>query len=447
MGITKAPGPRYVNDLPGGRNVWEFNAQKNTIFCKACIYDVDYSASNVKYRLKSHYESGGHLHKVELRKKQQLLATSMEGENAFGKDLVKTLVSSGKPISMVECEHFKGFIERWTGKQVPSRTSLTRNYMEAVFNSTYGNVIEKFKNCKFALTIDEARDVCGRSVAGVLVNNLDNNEKPALIEVIELDVTNHRTIIQLVTKVLHLLCPDGDYARFKMFVTDGASYMLKAGSILKKSYDILHVTCVAHALHRLSEFVRSKHQFLDIFVSWMKKVLLKSSHRKTLYKEITELPLPPQPVVTRWGTWILTVVFYSENFEKMKDFIHGIENDDTDVVLKLKTLLSENEEVLAAQLLIVNVNFGFLPSSIEALQKRQSLGEAVKILERVIEKVTSNIYKHRLDFILSKNPDLKVLLNFGAVINGDVFSLDVTPETALTFVHSPIVSAEIDCKC
>ena len=82
----------------------------------------------------------------------------------------------------------------------------------------------------------------------------------------------------------------------------------------------------------------------------------------------------------------------------MKDFIHGIENDDTDVVLKLKTLLSENEEVLAAQL-FVNVNFGFLPSSIEALQKRQSLGEAVKILEQVIEKVTSDIYKHRLDFI------------------------------------------------
>ena len=206
--------------MPGGTNVWEFNAQKNTIFCKACIYDVDYCASNVKYRLKSHYESGGHLHKVELRKKQQLLATSMEGENAFEKDLVKTLVLSGKPISMVECEHFKGFIERWTGKKVPSRTSLTRNYME-------GNIIEKFKNCKFALTIDEARDVCGTSVAGVLVNNLDNNEKPALIEVIELDVTNHRTIIQLVTKVLNLLCPDGDYAQFKMFVTDDASYMLK----------------------------------------------------------------------------------------------------------------------------------------------------------------------------------------------------------------------------
>ena len=93
----------------------------------------------------------------------------------------------------------KLFIERWTGKKIPSRTSLTRNYMEAVFNATYGNIIEKFKNCKFALTIDEARDVCGKSVAGVLFNKLDNNEKPALIEVIELDATNHRTIIQLVT--------------------------------------------------------------------------------------------------------------------------------------------------------------------------------------------------------------------------------------------------------
>ena len=35
-------------------------------------------------------------------------------------------------------------------------------------------------------------------------------------------------------------------------------------------------------------------------------------------------------------------------------------------------------------------------------------------------------------------------MNFGAVINGNVFSLDATTETALTFVHSPIVSAEIE---
>ena len=64
-----------------------------------------------------------------------------------------------------------------------------------------------------------------------------------------------------------------------------------------------HVTCLAHSLHRVSEFIRSKFLKTDKFISTMKKVLRKSPLRRQNFKEVTKINLPPNPVVTRWGSW------------------------------------------------------------------------------------------------------------------------------------------------
>ena len=104
------------------------------------------------------------------------------------------------------------------------------------------------------------------------------------------------------------LWPDGiKYDRVWLVLTDLATYMLSALSALKMLYNKLrHVTCIVHALHRVCESVRMKYCKANDFVS---------PYRVQLYKEITNLPLPPEPVVTRWGTWIENDVFYSSRLQ------------------------------------------------------------------------------------------------------------------------------------
>ena len=81
--------------------------------------------------------------------------------------------------------------------------------------------------------------------------------------------------------------------------------MLSAGVTLKTLHPhLLHVTCAAHGIQRVIEEVRSYNTLADQFVSNIKKVFVKCSRRKRLYKEITNLPLPPEPIVTRWNTWL-----------------------------------------------------------------------------------------------------------------------------------------------
>ena len=62
--------------------------------------------------------------------------------------------------------------------------------------------------------------------------------------------------------------PDGIYT-----ITDSAKYMLKAGRDLSVFYPhMVHVTCIARALHRVCETIRLKFPQVDDFISSTKKV-------------------------------------------------------------------------------------------------------------------------------------------------------------------------------
>lgn len=119
-----------------------------------------------------------------------------------------------------------------------------------------------------------------------------------------------------------------------LLVTDGARYMLKAGRALKVFYpNMLHVSCLCHALNRIAEEVRANFNEVDTLISNTKKVVknkksllilffkifLKAPTRIAMYRELCPgLALPPQPALTRWGTWLDAVLFYSQNYEQIK---------------------------------------------------------------------------------------------------------------------------------
>lgn len=138
-----------------------------------------------------------------------------------------------------------------------------------------------------------------------------------------------------------------------MFLTDGAKYMLKAGKrnlmcacacshsrqintytsdiyskpfypfhtgrLLKLLYPrMIHCTCLAHSIHRISEYVRNEYKAVDKFIALVKKVFLKANSRvKTFRRVCPGLNLPPAPITTRWTTWLKAVHYYSENMDSI----------------------------------------------------------------------------------------------------------------------------------
>jgi len=120
-----------------------------------------------------------------------------------------------------------------------------------------------------------------------------------------LEKANHSTIAQLFDRALSIAWPTGiRHDKVLLFLSDAAPYMIKSGKYIKSFYPkVIHTTCVAHGLHRVAEEIRNQFPQVDELISNVKKVFLKAPSRTILFGNMApNLTLPPQTILTRWGT-------------------------------------------------------------------------------------------------------------------------------------------------
>ena len=111
---------------------------------------------------------------------------------------------------------------------------------------------------------------------------------------------------------------------FLLFLTDAARYMSLAGKTLKKLYpSLMHVNCVSHLLHNCAMCVRAHFKNIDEVIATIKEaVTIKNKFRKKDFHD-TALPSPPDPVITRWATWLIAVLYYSENLPAVLTIVNN----------------------------------------------------------------------------------------------------------------------------
>jgi len=68
---------------------------------------------------------------------------------------------------------------------------------------------------------------------------------------------------------------------------------------------MIHITCLAHGIYRVAEDIRGKFPKIDKLIAKIKQIFLKAPSRTILFKnKVPGTPLPPQPIITHWGTWL-----------------------------------------------------------------------------------------------------------------------------------------------
>jgi hypothetical protein len=145
--------------------------------------------------------------------------------------------------------------------------------------------------------------------------------------------------------------------------------MKKAGRCIQTLYPkALHVTCLAHALHNVCEEVRAHFPKVDRLIAEMKKTFLKCPKRiAILNKKCPDIPNPPKPITTRWGTWITAVEYYYTYLNEIKSAVEEF-NENAQCVNVVKELIKDQS--LHSNLVYITTNFGFLPHAITQLEKR-----------------------------------------------------------------------------
>lgn len=441
-----------------------FTSDGHVLFCVLCGKKV---GSDKRFNVVQHLKTEKHCSAVKRNENkknkvtQQLVSNSDLGnKSSFNKDLCKALLLSNIPLNKLSNNEFKSFLEKYTNENIPSETTLRKGYVDDIYQETLLKIRNYVDKKKIWVSVDETTDVTGRFVANIVIGTLeiDRAGEIFLLHCEELEKTNHSTIFKLFDKAMGILWPEGvQHDNVLLFLSDAAPYMVKAGKCINTLYSkCIHLTCLAHAFHRIAEKIRGEFSDVDKVVASVKKVFRKSPIRIKTFLNITnnEIPLPPDPILTRWGTWINATLYYCEHFSKIHSVIQTFDDDDAASIKTAKKYLKKSN--LPCQLTFIKANFEFLPRAITFLEKRGTkLSDSLKIIEDTKNKIshlkcTKAIpIVNKMNNVLDKNSGYNIVLKIYKILSGEVENLEGLPEDMTNddlayFNYAPITSVDVE---
>jgi hypothetical protein len=235
-------------------------------------------------------------------------------------------------------------------------------------------------------------------------------------------------------------------------VSDAVAYMIKAASNLKIFYtNLIHCTCLAHGLNRVAETIRLQFPLVNALISQGKKIFLKAPLRVQIFKEkMPGIPLPPQPVLTRWGTWLDAAMYYADNFEGFKEVVLDFSESTSQSIKDCQTVLKNQE--IKQNLAFLKANYKFVSTTIKKLESTgPTLVEAVEIINNfqiAVSRVPGRVGKFvttKLNEVLSKNTGYKVLENISNIFKGDIVeNFEVEVSLVAKFKYAPLTSVDVE---
>ena len=233
----------------------------------------------------------------------------------------------------------------------------------------------------------------------MLVGSLNAPNQTFLVDCHLLDSgsnVNSSIILHTVNDVLRQL--EIKRENLSLFLTDAARYMSLAGKTLTDLYpSLMHVNCVAHLLHNCAMRVRVHFKNIDEVIATIKAVTIKNKDRKNDFYD-AGLSSPPDPVITRWTTWLRAVLYYSENLPAVCAIVNnwtsaGLLVSKANDAIKVEDLVPCFVKINQYRTLAANVEFlgGSVCSIIKAyglLKKMQFNGDPCTIKDNIKKRLS-----------------------------------------------------------
>ena len=211
---------------------------------------------------------------------------------------------------------------------------------------------------------------------------------------------NRQAIIHVLDDVIKAMKIDRE--NFVLLLSDAARYMTAAGSLLMQLYPRLsHVTCIAHLLHNCAEKVWNSFGAVDTLIATVKAATVRNKDRKELFSEIG---YPPDPVITRWGTWLKAAFYYADKLPKVKEVIESFDGHGL-LVTRVKAAAAAPS--LSSDLLAIRRDYTDLVRLLEKCESSSyTIAAAHCDLQQLMLGSDSCKIRLYLDKRLSNNPSL-----------------------------------------
>lgn len=169
------------------------------------------------------------------------------------------------------------------------------------------------------------------------------------------------------------------------------------------------------------------------------------------------LPLPPQPIITRWGSWIDAALYYAENFEALRSFLDQLDASEAKCIPNAKAVMSKAN--IKNELAFIKCHFSFIPIAIKTLEgKGLLLVDAIQTFKSIRTNLQAirrrKEFLGKYDFVYNNNKGLKVLESISKILadgqsqNADAEQDDLiaelTPVELEAYKYAPITSCDVE---
>ena len=214
-------------------------------------------------------------------------------------------------------------------------------------------MIHHFKDKNVFLIVDET-DLNKTKFVNVLMDDISKPQKNYLIDCVPLiDSPNASKIAQIIDDVMRNMVIKRE--NFVLLISDAARYMVSAGLTMKTMYPrLFHITCFAHLLHNCALRIKSNFQNVDFLIASVKALVVKNKARREAFKSIG---YPPEPIITRWGSWIEAAGYYSRNLHEIKNIITSFQGD---IILLEDARKANHNKYIMEELVKIEANYSFI---------------------------------------------------------------------------------------
>ena len=205
---------------------------------------------------------------------------------------------------------------KYVGQKAPSE-SACRKRIDNMEKCEVNGICNILSDKVIFMVIEEA-DISGSKYVNTLVRDVEQPETTYLLHCKILDASpNQQTVVHAVNDAIHTLQTDRD--NFVLLLTNTARYITAAGRVVKQMYArLFHITCMAHGLHNAAERIHANYEDVDKLIAAVKALVVKNKNRRAKFSIINS---PPQPVVTRWESWLKAAEYYVKIFPQVCELL------------------------------------------------------------------------------------------------------------------------------
>lgn len=416
---------------------------KNDLYCMPCEKSIVLS-QNHKFCITSHEKSVCHRKSLDVWKEKGspiqpgIDAMLTEVNSTFNRSLAETLVACNIPWFKVQNPKFQQFIKDWTHKKCPHESTLRQYHLKPLYTKSINMVRAALKDKWIYVQVDEST-IRDRSIVCVLVGNLDGEKtRSYCIDVVELESPINSTLSQrIINDALAVLWPEGiHYDRVKILSTDQAAYFMCAGRFLKSSLfpDLLHISCLCHALHNVCELVKKDYVRAAKLVKQLRLYFAHSPRRKYDFSQYIGENWPQEPIKSRWGSWVRYCCYLSKHINAIElTFLTMNEDDDAIDCCQAFYDATETLRDPLTKMELTEVNaMGSISESITKLEARGlTIFEQKSVIDEVM-RILPDRYQEKLKLSLKKNPGYDRLFT-------------LVPLTGINrYLHAPLTSVDVE---